>query len=153
MWGFILIFMIFFSQHPAAHLLPCSERLGCAFHENGHPHVGVNHPSHLSAPHPGHTHMGGASHSNHGHPSSLPGHPPRSHGGMHPHPHLQRHTHGAQGACGGMFNSYIVNVVNAHWPRGGKLKANFFSLFIERFCQFLLKWNHNWLKKKNMDNY
>lgn len=89
------------NQHPAAHLLPCSERLGCAFHENGHPHVGVNHPSHLSAPHPGHTHMGGASHSNHGHPSSLPGHPPRSHGGIHPHPHLQRHTHGAQGACGG----------------------------------------------------
>ncbi|XP_062585308.1 E3 ubiquitin-protein ligase Arkadia-like [Saccostrea cucullata] len=87
------------NQHPPAHMLPCSERLGCAFHENGHPHMNVNHPSHMSGPHPGHTHMG-ASHSSHGHPSSLPGHPSRSHGGMHPHHHLQRHSHGAQGSCG-----------------------------------------------------
>lgn len=130
--------MIFFSQHPAAHLLPCSERLGCAFHENGHPHVGVNHPSHLSAPHPGHTHMGGASHSNHGHPSSLPGHPPRSHGGMHPHPHLQRHTHGAQGACGGMIKSYIVNVGKC--PLGPWRKTYsteiFFSTALKGFANF-----------------
>lgn len=91
------------NQHPAAHILPCSERLGCAFHENSHPHVGVNHPSHMSGLHPSHTHLGGASHGNHGHHSSLPGHPSRSHGGLPHHPHhLQRHAHGAQtGACGG----------------------------------------------------